>query len=188
MRLSILFLLLGCSIATAQDFKKIRVGISGGWGLKEGANLYTMTLEPSYRISEKISVGIRFEGANGGSPFLGASHSYLGSYGLNGQYYFSNKDLRPFAGMGLGFYHPRVSGSGDPFGGASSSNEETKLGVYPRVGFDYGHLTLCLEYNLVPTSNATFMDFDGTTTTNEIKNSYTSLKLGFNIGGGRKKK
>ena len=109
------------------------------------------------------------------------------SYGINGQYYFSNKDFRPFVGIGLGFFHPILHS--DPFYGYTSRLEETVIGFYPRLGFDYGHLSIAIDMNVVASSNAIISrpafepSFNGT-----LNSNYLSMKVGIVMGGGRKNK
>jgi len=65
----------------------------------------------------------------------------------------------------------------------------SKLGFYPRVGFDLGHFNFIFDYNLIPaTKQALTFDSNGVSITDEvnIKNSYFSAKIGFSIGGGTK--
>ena len=57
-------------------------------------------------------------------------------------------------------------------GGSSEVAAATKFGFYPRVGFDAGHFTLSLDYNLVPETNG-------------IKNSYIGIRFGGFFGGGK---
>src|SRR5689334_15149660 len=97
------FLILLCStLCSAQEYKKLRIGIGSGYanveqeytGL-ENPNQILFYLEPSYRLNDKISVGGRLEITPGKS---------IASYTINGQYYWMKKsqaDLRPFVGLGI---------------------------------------------------------------------------------------
>jgi hypothetical protein len=185
MRLAILFLFLGCTMASAQNVEKLRVGLSYGWALRETTTWHSISGEPSFRVSQKIYAGCRFELAIGTTPYLRSATTLIASYSLCGQYYFSSGNPKAFAGMGIGFYKPGVNGM--PPYGFSTTHEETKLGVYPRVGFDYHHLTVLLEYNWVPDSNANLHDGStGTSFSSPIVNSYASLKIGIQIWAGTK--
>ncbi|MFM9837879.1 MAG: hypothetical protein ACKVOQ_06415 [Cyclobacteriaceae bacterium] len=178
------------AVSHAQEFKKLRAGFGFGYSMV-GPNLNSpksegsllISFEPSYRIKDRISVSIRFEAI--GQLFGGGLN--VASYGINGQYYFSNKKFRPFAGIGLGFYHPRLSG--DTFYGYTSRLEETVLGFYPRAGFDLGQLTIAVEWNIISSSKSIInkpvsnISYDGF-----VNGNYLSLKIGLSIGGGRKNK
>jgi hypothetical protein len=184
---SVLCLLVITAIAVhAQDFKKFRVGVGagyampGGEGAKGGVCFY---MEPGYRINDAMIVGLRMESAvvvRGYSEDIGSADldiAGIGSYTINGQYYFSNEGFRPFAGLGLGIYSLAAVKFDD--GGATETavQSESKFGFYPRVGFDAGHFTLQLEYNLIPAT-----EYAG----GEFKNSYLGIKVGGFFGGGRK--
>lgn len=188
---SLALLFLFSSMSYGQEYKKLRVGI--GLGLASGLQVYStrstssgiaIYLEPSFRLKDNISIGFRLEGVTDLAK-------EIGSYGLNAQYYFSKKKLRPFAGLGLSLCHSGFSQ--DPFYGYSSRNEETTLGFYPRVGFDYGHFSLIIDLNIFKKANATIYPpassgLNQMEYTDQINNNYLSIKAGIFIGGGRKKK
>lgn len=164
-------------VSKAQEYKKFKVGLGfgyampGGAGAKGGVLLY---MEPAYRINDKLQAGLRLEGAiivSGGAG--GGSASALGSYTLNGQYYFNNNNFRPFAGLGLGLFDVASGSAKDTKTGKDLVLAGgTVFGFYPRVGFDLGHLTMSLDYNIV-------------TAKSPIKANYLGVRMGFNIGGGK---
>ncbi len=161
----------------SQEFRKLRGSIA--FGASDG---FIACLEPGYRISDKILAGIRIEG----KAFFATKET--GSYGINGQYYISNKNFRPFVGLGLSLYHTGIVGDG--FYGYSSRNEETVMGFYPRTGFDLGHFSLTIDWNVVANAKATIdppISQGGSSYTGYINGNYLSVKVGFFIGGGRKK-
>ena len=202
-------ILVSCMVAVAsmtsiaQEYKPVKVGFGFGYaspageGAKGGVIIY---LEPAYRISDVIAVGLRLEAAamarsvvvtgSQGSASAETEVKANGSYTVNGQYYFSSGSFRPFAGAGFGLYtfaEQTVSATGSG-GSISASASNNKFGFYPRVGFDIGHMTLQLEYNIIPASTAEIAVSVGTSTsiiTSESKNSYLGIKLGFFVGGGK---
>jgi outer membrane protein W len=175
--------------ATAQEFKKFKVGLGGGYaipggnGAKGGVLFY---LEPAYRVQDNISVGLRMEWAAMARGYSEAvdgaefSVSTSGSYTLNGQYYFNNNSFRPFVGAGVGMYSIKAASIevDGQSGAIPGLKDETKIGFYPRVGFDAGHFTLSIDYNLVGATKIDGMD-------GEFKNSYIGIRLGGFFGGGR---
>jgi hypothetical protein len=185
---SVLFFLLLTAVAVqAQEFKKFRVGLGGGYampggeGAKGGVCFY---LEPGYRVMDALIVGLRMESAvvvRGFSEDIGANDldiAGIGSYTLNGQYYFSNEGFRPFAGLGFGMYSLAAIKYDDGSGTTETAvQSESKFGFYPRVGFDSRHFTMQIEYNLIPAT-----EYAG----GEFKNSYLGIKVGGFFGGGRK--
>ena len=175
-------------ISYGQEFRKVKVnfGFGQGSGLENyhqrgSVSTALIYLEPSYRLKDNLSIGIRFEGS------LDPSKN-MGNYGIIGQYYFSNKAFRPFAGLGVGMYHASI-GQGAYYG-YGSRNEETTFGLYPRLGFDYGHLSFLIDLNLVSKAKATVnspVDQGGQVYTDYLNYNYLSVKAGVFFGGGRKK-
>ena len=144
---------------------------SGSDGTKAGA---TFTIQPHYRLSDDLAVGIRFEGAALGdkNETDGDTHvkiSVLTSYCATGEYYLAEKGVRPFVGAGLGIFAQSVSlnsDSGDKLASASAS----KFGFFPEAGIEAGHFRLSADYNIIG-SNL----------------SYFSIKIGAFFGGGSRK-
>jgi outer membrane protein W len=175
----------------AQDYKKFRVGLGIGYAMAGGSGAkggVLATIEPGYRVQDNILLGLRLESAvitRGLSEDFGDAISIdvagIGSYTVNGQYYFNNNNFRPFFGLGLGLYSLAAIKVDVNFEGETESGEvdgESKFGFYPRVGFDAGHFTMALDYNLIPTTKLEGSDV-------EFKNSYLGIRAGFFIGGGK---
>ncbi|MFY8036369.1 MAG: hypothetical protein ACOVMQ_04325 [Cyclobacteriaceae bacterium] len=196
MRKTLLLLIilgLGTS-AFSQEYKKLRlllglgigsIGSSGPiYSSMNDAGIILIFAEPSYRISQRFNLGLRLEA---GGHVIGGGYAVT-SYGIGGQYYFSNSKLKPFCGIGLANYHPMLGGGS--FYSYGSRNEKWVLGVYPRVGFDFGHLTVMADYNFMPLSE-TVITYPGQqqlpSITDKIDGTYFGFKIGVSIGGGRKK-
>lgn len=183
---SAIVLFMSVGMACAQTYKPFLVGLGlgyaspsgGGDGAKAGALFY---FEPAYRVSDQLAIGLKGEFAVIARASLtgeSADASAQGSWTLNGRYYFGASKFRPFAGVGLGLFTVTTA-SVDLTSGAGTS-KDSKFGFYPRVGFDYGHFSMNLEYNIVPASKIEF----GGVSLGEVKNSYLGVRLGFFIGGG----
>lgn len=182
------FLLFVAVAANAQEFKKFRVAtnlgyaIPGGDGAKGGISF---SIEPGYRVSDALLVGLRWETAaliRGASEDIGTVDldiAGINSYTLNGQYYFSNNNFRPFLGLGFGIYSLAAVKFDTGSGTGTAATSESKFGFYPRAGFDAGHFTLQLEYNILGNTKVEGEDV-------EFKNSYIGIKIGGYFGGGRK--
>ena len=169
-------IMIPCS-SQSKNFKafKVDVGLgyaipSGGGGAKGGL---TFTLEPHYRITNKIAAGLRLEGAALGYETVDAAGvsnvkvSLLNSYCLSGEYYFMDKHFRPFAGAGFGlFKQSSISSTSD---NVAVVKGDSKFGFYPVAGFEMGHLRLSGSYNILG-DNA----------------GYLAFKIGAFFGGGKK--
>lgn len=174
-----------------REFKPFKVGIGIGYavpGAGDGAGGgFLMYLEPAYRATDQVAVGLRLEGAftargveGVGNNDIEGDASSVVSYSLNGQYYFNNNNVRPFIGAGVGLF----SMAATEFNSAGNNNieaedvgAETRFGFYPRLGVDAGHFNLTLDYNIVPPT-----DLPGG---GEVKNNYLGIRAGFSIGGGK---
>jgi outer membrane protein W len=179
-------ILFAAMAVNAQELKTFRVGVGAGYAKPGGAGSgggVLFTIEPGYRITDQILVNLRWESAavvRGTVNDTGADLSVagIGSYTLNGQYYLSDNSFRPFVGLGFGMYKlAAVSVSGSSTGGSTAAAAESKIGFYPRIGFDAKHFTLNLDYNFIPNTTAGAYEF---------KNSYIGIRLGGYFGGGRK--
>src|SRR5690554_262118 len=177
----VLIFVTGGFIATAQTYKPIKVDVGLGYAIPtkggEGVNGgITFTVEPHYRLSDEIAVGLRFEGAalarvnNTGDEDSDAEVSVLSSYSVTGDYYLGSTKFRPFVGAGMGFFRSASlkldSESEDVMNGTIPGG--TSFGFFPRVGFETGHFRMSSEYNIVKDSG------------------YLAFKIGFFIGGGRR--
>ncbi|MTI40154.1 outer membrane beta-barrel protein [Fulvivirga lutimaris] len=171
--------------ANAQEFKPFKVGLGFGYAIpSDGGGGIAIYLEPGYRITDAILLNLRIESA-AMAKVVGTQEAKVAasaSYTVNGQYYFNNNDFRPFAGLGLGlFANANVEVSGQ----AGSASAGTVIGFYPRLGFDYKHFNFIFDYNLIPATDEVEVNGSTVELTENIKNSYMSIKIGVSIGGGR---
>lgn len=189
------FVLFAAVAVNAQEYKKFRVGVGLGYakaGGNGGGGGVLFAVEPGYRINDQILANFRWESAavvRGTVNDTGADFDVagIGSYTLNGQYFFGTTGFKPFVGVGLGMFSlaavtVEASGSGSAGAGAAS---ETKFGFYPRLGFDAGHFTFCIDYNFIPNTKADAVA-GSTEPAYEFKNSYIGFRLGGYFGGGKK--
>jgi hypothetical protein len=169
----ILFLLLAYShMSLSQKYKRLRAGL--GLGVTNGFIAY---FEPSFRITDKISVGYRSEG---GVFFFSGFETYqMASKGGVIQYYFEVEDVRIFIGLGLASYKCSPSNY--------SRADDPTFGFFPRIGYDAGHLTLCIDYNLINDFKVSTYAPHSFSSTEMSNRNYLSIKIGMTIGGGRKK-
>lgn len=171
----------GVFIASAQTYKPIKVDVGLGYAIPtkggEGVNGgITFTVEPHYRLSDEIAVGLRFEGAalarvnNTGDEDSDAEVSVLSSYSVTGDYYLGSSGFRPFVGAGMGFFKSASitldSESVNDLNGTIPG--ATSFGFFPRIGFETGHFRMSSEYNIVKDSG------------------YLAFKIGFFLGGGKR--
>lgn len=186
-RTAITLLLLTFSIyLKAQEFKPFKVGLGLGYVLTSDTDGLAFYLEPAYRVQDNISIGLRLElaGHTSGINDQDIEVGFNSSYTLNGQYYFSNGDFRPLVGLGMGIYQT-ASLAADATNTSGDLDTSPELGIYPRIGFDWGNLNVIIDYNFLPVSEGA-LSSDPNNPVIRIKNSYLGMKLGFSIGGGRR--
>lgn len=212
MKKIVLLLLTLCffSWANAQEYKKIKVGLYGGYVIPAGGNGGgSLSLQPGFRITDQLAVNLRGEvtfytrDIDTDLP-VDIGVGGIGSVTANVQYYFFNAPIRPFVSFGLGYYIPaeiELTAKADFVDGPSQGTKSTispdpAFGIYPGIGVDLGHWNVLVEYHIVGDSEASISveettDINGNTTTTKIEekttfeNSYLSLKLGYTFGGGR---
>lgn len=173
------------------DYKPFRVGL--GFGLIAPQKTpplsgFLLYLEPSLRVHNNYSIGFRVETAG----MLYADVGILGSYTINGQYYFKEGPTRIFGGLGFGAYTVNSA----PLASCTCENEigATIYGFYPRVGIELSHFVMMLEFNFVQTAKQVahysmpMPMMNSEPSYYQATTSYGSLKVGWYIGGGRKKK
>jgi outer membrane protein W len=174
-----------------REFVAFKVSLGVGYavpgeGQGAGGGLL-MFVEPAYRASDRVSIGLRLESAAivrgvtgvGNDDVKGDATTNL-SYTLNTQYYFNNNNVRPFIGAGVGLFSlaaMKFNTADNSNTGTNDVGAQTVFGFYPRIGIDAGHFNLTLDYNFIPKS-----DVPGG---GKVVNNYLGIRTGISIGGGR---
>lgn len=148
-----------------------------GNGNKAGVLL---ALEPKLNITDQICVGLRTEATAMARGYIDANNTEVsGEAGLGLailptiDYYFNNKNVRPFIGAGGGIYNlvsvEATSGSN----GSIQIPAVTKFGGMLRAGLEIWHFRAGFHYNFISKSG-------------KVNNSYYGVTLGIVFGGGVK--
>lgn len=174
--------------AIGQNYRKVFFAIDLGMPMAKQNLLGSFTLEPNFRINDKMSVGLRLEQRLFLSASLGGkTDTSTGSIGLSYQYYLP-VPKRIFVGGGMAVFNPT---NNFLMSNSDTQNERNRWGFFPRIGIDLGHFRLVAEYNFVGNMTEYFSTFGNNGIPGgfyeSVNKSYFSLKLGFFIGGGRKK-
>ena len=170
------------SSAQSDSFKSFRVdfglllAMPSGNLLTDDGNGLGLYLNPKIHITDNILLGAKLEGALIGSDDDLSPHiPHLFSYAATFDYYFNSNT--PFVGIDAGLYDLGVIDLDGP--GFSTDEDKvdlgSKFGIAPKIGFSYGHFDFAFQYNLI------FGQRDGYDESN-----YTSIKVGFHFGGGKK--
>jgi len=124
------------------------------------------------------SLGIGFQIAH-----ISESES-ITSFSLNGRYYLGEGDVRPFLGVGVGYYMVSLNAP-------SSVSSYSTFGVYPRVGIEFKRVNLTVDYNKLPDQmTETSVYFPGNpgfwaNIPSSKEYSYLSVTVGISLGGGK---
>jgi outer membrane protein W len=181
-KLSLMLAFVAATIAVnaqSKSFKPFKVDFATGYAIPGGSGSkggVLFAVEPKYAVNDNLTLGLRWEGAIMGRATLDstgfgtAEVKLAGSYLFTADYYLNTNKFRPFAGVGAGLYSTAGVKASSTSGEVSAGNS---FGAAPRVGFEYGHFRMAVEYNIA-----------GKTGT--INNNYLGIKLGFFAGGGRR--
>jgi hypothetical protein len=174
--------------AAAQHYRKFLFALDVGMPNSKLKPAGLFTMEPAYRVNDKIAIGFRMETV-GFVSTIGGNNLSLSSMGINGHYYF-DLPVRTFCGLGIGLYNPS---NNFIMSNTETQSQRNGLGIYPRIGLEFGHARLTLEYNFIQNMNDYVSpEFNPMMPLAQghyeiVNKSYLSLKIGFFIGGGKKK-
>lgn len=194
--LCIAIIALGNISATCQDgermFKRFKGDVSLGYAKPTGSGSsggVLFAMEPKFAIIDKLSVGLRIEGAvmaklSGGYNSNGQTDvdeaKVAASYIATADFYFTdNYSIRPFIGAGGGFFALAADNTN-----YSDVTTATKFGGMVRAGAEVRHFRFGVEYNIIPDSDALVYNNTGNLVSTKVKNAYIGIKVGFCFGGG----
>ncbi len=180
----IILALMALPMLAQHDYRpfKVDAGLLLGEVHKHNVGLIAPYVEPKYNINNRFTVGMRLEYTfyykedfvdyNPDNPYFTDANAEGWNFStiLTGDYYFNDNYLRPFIGIGGGLYYMYI----DTENSFDYSNKKNigAMGFMPRAGFNIGQFRLSCEYNYIMTD--------------EIDLNYFSLKIGYEIGGGKK--
>ncbi len=147
--------LLGLTATNAQ----VKLGLGVGYAIPSG-DIADITdgglsahFELGYGVTEDIDVSILYHGdflVGGDADIAGQTISYgaiaLGSYMLNGRYYFTKEGFRPYGSLGLGITSVgavEIEGNGQTL---EADGSESNFSFRPALGFKYGVLNMNIAY------------------------------------------
>ncbi|MEM7084843.1 MAG: hypothetical protein AAF489_01595 [Bacteroidota bacterium] len=190
-KLLLLFLLFGPFKFNAQETHDLNLRIIPGLLLlSDSDNLGLMlNAEPHFKISERSSIGLRFGVAlnshkfeqNKNAQFIidrnsdGAVVSFVPSY----DYYFTKDKVKPYLGLGLGYYLISYVAIANPTKEVSEGSVNNQIGMLLRGGFDLGKTRFGIEYNFIPKAD---IEIPNDQPIGVVKSSYFGLSVGLNFG------
>ncbi|NMM49541.1 outer membrane beta-barrel protein [Marinigracilibium pacificum] len=164
--------------ASAQEFKPFSVGVDLGANLSFDNDFgsrfgFLFGIEPAYKITDQIEASIKYDGIVliGFDDELYTQGARMGSWSLNGKYFFNTNTFRPFAGFGAGVYNITEFTENNDLG-FDSYYLGKHFGFAPRGGFQVKHFRFTAEYNIILGEESRNQD-------------YFAIRAGVVIGGGR---
>ncbi|GAB3801824.1 hypothetical protein GCM10028819_29850 [Spirosoma humi] len=192
-------------VKSTKPDKPFKVSIAGGFAApadvpaNTNADLskagFVYSLEPQYELTRNLEVGVRLEQAFIQRPevldnniSLASKAKSILSASLTANYVINTSTgLKPYVGVGAGFYYAESSQQTYQLQGSSSVVSyplptTTAFGGLGRIGVKYGIVHVEANYNLISDTSITNAASRLTLTAN---NSYFSVKAGLTIGGSR---
>ena len=135
------------------------IGMPAGDWHKAGDESFISTafgggIEGNYFVMDNLSVGLEIGFNSFGQKDESGFSVSATPIVVKGEYYFLDGDLRPFAGLGLGYYLVKMKFDGFPPLIPESDESVNGFGISPRVGATYQvsdmvALVLNLNYNIL---------------------------------------
>ncbi len=181
--------------ATAQEYNPFKVNVSVGYAKPFKAGVsggFLIAVEPKYGLSDNFDLGLRLESASIARGIQTSGKTTTGDVGMynsaliTGNYLFGTGDVRPFLGVGAGLYSIGAGGTvvivdnGKPNQNINLVSA-TKFGGMVRGGIKAGHFVAAVEFNFMPAIDNSISNQKITS-----ENSYLGIKIGADIGGGRR--
>ncbi len=191
-KLALVFLLFSLFNLNAQETSNITLRITPGVLINshsENLGLF-LHVEPKIKISENAVIGLRFGlilnsqkfEINESSPFnINKEHdnavvSFVPTY----DYYLNKNNIRPYVGLGIGYYLVSEIPIANPSQGVSDGNVNNQIGGLLRTGVELGKIRFEIEYNFIPKAD---IEIPNNQIIGTVDNSYLGLSIGFTIGG-----
>jgi hypothetical protein len=156
----IIFTLLAIATLQVQAQRiQLDMGLGAALSLEDmKAGGISANLEPKFFITNSISVGLRLEGdiLFGGSISADTEQISVGMSSraaqlLKGEYYITDRIIRPYTGLGLGRFTQANIGASSA--GEASITASSSFGVAPELGIALGNFRLSAIYNVVTGEN-----------------------------------
>ncbi len=208
--LAALMLLAAAPLARAQaeNFQAVRVDLtvfaayapadSASWG---GG----VALEPKYNVTDRLSAGLRLEASGfvsqdvnagpAGSSQASVSQGARAVFGIGakGDYYLTTSAVRPFVGLGLGWYKISEASQSVATGSGSaaivqSAGAYSGFGVAPQLGVNLGGFRLAVTYTQLLGGDRVMVTqaIGGPRVETNLATSYFAFEIGGTFGGNRR--
>ncbi len=194
--------------AQAANYQPIRVDVTAfaAYGPADATSWGGgVAIEPKFNVTDSLAAGLRLEGAGfvtqqvkvsagGTSANVSQSARAVTALLAKADYYLTTAPVRPFVGIGAGFYRigsgsQSVSSGGTGATVVQSASAFSGFGFAPQVGLNLGGFRLAATYHIITGGDMVVAtQAIGATTPSQVKLSknYFAFELGGTIGGRRR--
>ena len=195
------------ALAQSESYQPVRVDVTGYGAYSPGdvaAWGFGGAVEAKYNLLDQLAIGGRGEwsaflsgsmnvGSDGSSTSFEQGARGVSAYLLKADYYLTTSSVRPFVGLGAGYYS---IGAGSQTvdasqAGASVTQQASAFkgwGVCPQLGVNFGGFRMAAVYHVIGGGDMTVVTQAGgatTPTTIVLPKNYFAFELGGTIGGRR---
>lgn len=191
----VLILLFISALSSFSFAQKLSLGIGTGFAQPLGEDAesgWLVSVEPGITLAKKIRLGLRYQfshvarGLELPSNMNGPQYDRrsTNAFGVFAQYYFLDKNVRPFLGGGFGYY--RIGGV---YGVTTNGNKwefikaKSCYGGFINAGINYKKIFVTADYHIIPSTKENIdLTLQGPLTKVEVINEYISVGVGYIIG------
>jgi outer membrane protein X len=196
------------ALAQAEHYSPIRVDTTffaayapadaTAWG-------FGVAVEPKYNVTDNLAAGLRFEGsafvtqkvqvgpAGSSQASVSQGARAVGGISAKGDWYFTTGSVRPFVGLGLGWYKIGEGSQSVNTGPGSaavvqSAGAYSGLGVAPQLGINLGGFRLAATYTQLLGGDRVMVTqaVGAPPVETKLASSYFAFEIGGTFGGGRR--
>lgn len=173
---------------SGQTLNKLRLGVDFGLVFPKGKTDVVVGTNVKYNITDRISTGIRIEGAaiakeiqlEDGSKQTGDKRFNLSYIATINYFFIQYKEIYPFVEGGLGYY--KISEISESI----STNYEpisfdSKMGIMLKAGIEHEKVRISIGYHFLPKSEINLPKL-----VQRLNTNYLTLSIGYFIGGEKK--
>jgi hypothetical protein len=163
-----------------------------------------VAIEPKFNVTDHLAAGLRLDGAGfvtqdvkvssgGTSANVSQGARGVAAFLAKADYYLTDSSVRPFLGVGLGFYRIGAGSQSVSSGAAGATVVQTAssfrgFGFAPQVGLNLGGFRLAATYHVITGGDmivATQAVGTGTPTEVKLPKNFFAFEIGGTFGGNR---
>lgn len=191
--------------AQATSYQSIRVDVTAyaAYGAADAASWGAgAAIEPKFNVTDNLAAGLRLEGAGfvtqqvkvsagGTSANVSQSARAVTALLAKADYYLTTAPVRPFLGVGAGFYRIGAGSQSVSSGGSvvQTASAFSGFGFAPQLGINLGGFRLAATYHVITGGDIVVAtQAVGATAPTQVKlaKNFFAFELGGTFGGNRR--